>query len=262
MLLFISVNLLNKIIEMKCRSVLFFLLAVSAVACSSSKSSGSSRPISSVPSQKVNFNSKPIKSFDSIAVPNERMAAVAAEVEDTTFVNLKDYSSDFAYDMKYATTDNFLKAKVYDCEACYLRYKTVKALLTANAKFMKKGYRIVLYDCYRPLDIQKKMWTIVSNPDYVADPKKGSIHNRGGAVDIGLVTESGVVVDMGTPFDFFGIEARHNYEKISEEAQQNRKLLRKVMTQNNFKIFESEWWHYNLKNSYKDKLSNFKWDCP
>ena len=132
-------------------------------------------------------------------------------VNDTSFVNLKEYSSDFVYDMKYATKDNFLKAKVYDCAECYLRLKTAKALILANSKFMKLGYRIKIYDCYRPLDIQKKMWTLVSNPIYVANPSKGSIHNRGGAVDITLVDSNGKELDMGTPFDFFGPEASHNY---------------------------------------------------
>src|SRR6478609_3861234 len=112
-------------------------------------------------------------------------------VNDTTFVNLKDYSQDFVYDMKYATDDNFLKSRVYDCAECYLRYKTVKALVLANQRFMKKGLKIKLFDCYRPLDIQKKMWAIVPNPKYVANPAKGSIHNRGGAVDITLVDLNG-----------------------------------------------------------------------
>jgi len=182
-------------------------------------------------------------------------------IADTTFVNLKDYSADFVYDMKYATTDNFLKAKVYDCAECYLRFKTVKALVEANEKFMKKGYRIKLFDCYRPVDIQKKMWGIVSNPDYVADPKKGSIHNRGGAVDITLVDANGKELDMGTTFDFFGVEAAHNYEKLPAEVLDNRKFLRRIMTRFGFRIFESEWWHYNLKNSKKNSLSNFKWKC-
>jgi D-alanyl-D-alanine dipeptidase len=182
-------------------------------------------------------------------------------IEDSTFVNLKDYSSDFIYNMKYATADNFLKTKVYDCEACYLRYKTVKALIKANEKFIKKGYKIMLFDCYRPLDIQKKMWQIVSNPNYVADPKKGSIHNRGGAVDITLVDSTGVAIDMGTPFDFFGIEASHDYENLPEEVKENRRILRKIMTRSGFRIFESEWWHYNLKNARRESLSNFKWKC-
>ena len=79
-------------------------------------------------------------------------------VNDTTFVNLKNYSKDFVYDMKYATSDNFLKAKVYDCAECFLRLKTVEALIKTNDSFMKLGYKIKLFDCYRPLDIQKKIF--------------------------------------------------------------------------------------------------------
>jgi len=182
-------------------------------------------------------------------------------IADTTFVNLKDYSADFVYNMKYATTDNFLKAKVYDCAECFLRLKTVKSLVKANEKFMQKGYRIQIFDCYRPLDIQKRMWGIVSNPEYVADPSKGSIHNRGGAVDITLVDSNGVALDMGTPFDFFGPEASHHFKNLSEEVRQNRALLKKIMKKSNFISFDSEWWHYNLKNASKEKVSNTKWKC-
>ena len=182
-------------------------------------------------------------------------------ITDTTFVNLKDYSTDFVYDMKYATTDNFLKAKVYDCAECFLRLKTVKALVKANKEFIRKGYRIQLFDCYRPLDIQKRMWQIVSNPEYVADPAKGSIHNRGGAVDITLVDNNGVALDMGTSFDFFGPEAGHNYQNLSNEVKQNRVFLKQIMQENGFVSFDSEWWHYNLLNASKDKVSNTKWEC-
>ena len=183
------------------------------------------------------------------------------DIADTTFVNLKNYGGNFVYDMKYATSDNFLKSKVYDCPECYLRLKTVKALVSANADFIKKGYRIKLFDCYRPLDIQKKMWKIVSNPIYVADPSKGSIHNRGGAVDIALVDAQGKELEMGTPFDYFGIKASHAYKDLPEHVKTNRNILKEIMVNNGFTIFESEWWHYNLKDSNKDKLSNFKWDC-
>ncbi len=182
-------------------------------------------------------------------------------ISDTTFVNLKDFSTDFVYDMKYATTDNFLKAQVYDCAECFLRLKTVKALIKANKKFMKKGYRIQIFDCYRPLDIQKRMWKIVSNPEYVADPAKGSIHNRGGAVDITLVDKNGSALDMGTPFDFFGPEASHHFENLSDAVKQNRLLLKKIMRKSDFISFDSEWWHYNLKNASKEKVANTKWQC-
>lgn len=182
-------------------------------------------------------------------------------LNDTIFVKLKDYSADFEYDMKYATEDNFLKSKVYDCAECFLRLKTVKALIEVNKEFIKRGYRIKLFDCYRPLDIQKKMWKIVSNPEYVADPAKGSIHNRGGAVDITLVDMNGKELDMGTLFDHFGIEASHNYRKVSKKVKKNRHLLKKVMIANYFNSFDSEWWHYNLKSALNDKVSNVKWKC-
>lgn len=182
-------------------------------------------------------------------------------VNDSTFVNLKQYSQDFEYDMKYATADNFLKAKVYDCGECFLRLKTVNALIAANKKFIEKGYKIKIFDCYRPLDIQKKMWKIVSNPKYVANPAKGSIHNRGGAVDITLVDRFGKELDMGTSFDFFGREASHNYLNVSEEVKKNRIVLKTIMTSNGFNSFDSEWWHYNLKSGLNDAVSNAKWDC-
>ena len=186
---------------------------------------------------------------------------ITSIINDTTFVNLKDYSQDFVYDMKYATSDNFLKSKVYDCAACFLRLKTVTALIKVNKKFMKKGLRIKIFDCYRPLDIQKKMWNIVSNPKYVANPVKGSVHNRGGAVDITLVDATGKELNMGTSFDFFGVESSHNYPYISLEVKKNRILIRTLMTSNGFNSFDSEWWHYNLKSGLNDKISNAKWEC-
>lgn len=186
---------------------------------------------------------------------------ITKEVDSNAFVNLRNYSTDFIFDMKYATADNFLKEKVYPCDECFLRVKTVKALLEANKSFLAKGFRIKLYDCYRPIDIQKKMFQLVPDANYVANPKTGSIHNRGGAVDISLVNSSGVEVDMGTKFDFFGEEASHNYQKLSEEILNNRKFLKEIMLQHNFKSFDSEWWHYNLNGSNKDAISNQKWKC-
>ncbi|WP_442902337.1 M15 family metallopeptidase [Flavobacterium sp.] len=182
-------------------------------------------------------------------------------VHDTTFVNLTEYSSAFILDLRYATENNFLKAKVYDCASCYLRFKTVKKLIEAQDLLKEKGYKIKLFDCYRPLDVQKKMWQIVPNPIYVADPAKGSIHNRGGAVDITLVDVNGQELDMGTEFDYFGSEASHDYLKLKPEVLKNREMLRNVMVQVGFKMFQSEWWHYNLPVEPGFSVANFKWDC-
>ena len=182
-------------------------------------------------------------------------------VSDTAFVNLKNYSSDFIYDMRYATENNFLKAQVYDCSECYLRLKTINALIIASELAKQKGMKIKIFDCYRPLDIQKKMFAIVPNPTFVANPATGSIHNRGGAVDITLVDCDGNDLAMGTDFDHFGVEAAHNYKNLPRKVLQNRKKLRKIMEASGFTTIASEWWHYNLYGSKKDAVSNFKWDC-
>lgn len=180
---------------------------------------------------------------------------------DTTFVRLADFSDGFAYDLRYATSNNFLKEKVYDCAECYTRVKTAKALLVANKDFNAKGVRIKFFDCYRPNSVQYKMWEIVPNPQYVADPKKGSIHNKGGAVDITLETLDGEELDMGTDFDFFGKKAYHDNTDLPQEILDNRKLLKGTMERHGFWGIRTEWWHYNLGTASNDKVANFKWPC-
>ena len=183
------------------------------------------------------------------------------ELNDSTFVNLKDIDSTFIYDLKYATSDNFLKEAVYDCEVCLLRYTTIKQLLNANKEFKGLGYQIKFFDCYRPLSIQKKMWEIYPDERYVANPLKGSNHNRGTAVDITLIDSLGNELDMGTEFDYFGNKAHHAYPHLSKQVLENRILLKSVMESHGFWSITSEWWHYNLNSSYTYKVSDFKIEC-
>ena len=180
---------------------------------------------------------------------------------DTTFVRLADFSNDFVYDLRYATKNNFLKEKVYDCAECYTRAKTAKALILANTDFMRQGYKIKFFDCYRPNSVQYKMWEIVPNPQYVANPAKGSIHNKGGAVDITLVNLTGEELDMGTDFDFFGKRAYHDNTDLPQEVLDNRKLLKETMEKHGFWSIRTEWWHYNLSAGSNDKVADFKWEC-
>lgn len=182
-------------------------------------------------------------------------------IDDSSFVKVSDYSKDLVYDLKYATTDNFLGEQVYTCGACYLRYKTVKSLLLAIDKIKSKGYKFKLFDCYRPLSVQQKMWALVSDPAYVADPVKGSLHNRGGALDLTLVDKNGTELDFGTSFDFFGEKASHSYQELSKDVLKNRAYLRKVMTESGFTIFPSEWWHYNVTGGEEFPIANFTWPC-
>ncbi|WP_304347879.1 M15 family metallopeptidase [Capnocytophaga leadbetteri] len=181
--------------------------------------------------------------------------------QQSDFVRLKDLSSDFVYELKYATPDNFLKQAVYDCGECYLRKSTAEALVKANKAFIQLGYRIKLFDCYRPLSVQKKMWKILPGTHYVANPAKGSKHNRGAAVDLTLVDAQGKELNMGTPFDFFGKEAHHTYTQHSKEVLENRKLLKETLDKFNFKSIYSEWWHYEYRPEMQSKVENFEWQC-
>ena len=183
------------------------------------------------------------------------------DLADTTFVRLAEFDDGFAYDLRYATSNNFLKEKVYDCAECYTRVKTAKALLAANKDFNDKGVRIKFFDCYRPNSVQYKMWAIVPNPQYVANPRKGSIHNKGGAVDITLETLEGEALDMGTDFDFFGKRAYHDMTDLPANILNNRKLLKETMEKHGFWSIRTEWWHYNLRAASNDQIANFKWPC-
>ncbi|MBP2831686.1 M15 family metallopeptidase [Aquimarina sp. U1-2] len=184
------------------------------------------------------------------------------DASDTNdFINIERISNDFVLDMRYATKNNFLKEKVYACAKCYVRDEVADALIEANQDFIKQGYRIKFFDCYRPHSVQKKMWKIYPNPGYVANPKGGSIHNKGAAVDITLVKLDGSTVDMGTDFDHFGKEAHHAYRNHAEDVLKHRKLLKETMNKHGFRTIRTEWWHYNYKNSLKYKISDFTWEC-
>lgn len=155
-----------------------------------------------------------------------------------------------------------MEAKVYDCPECYTRVKTARALIAANREFMEKGVRIRFFDCYRPNSVQYKMWEIVPNPQYVANPVKGSVHNKGCAVDITLESLEGAPLDMGTDFDYFGKRGYHDFTGLPPVILKNRKLLKETMEKHGFWSIRTEWWHYNLGNASKDSVADFKWECP
>lgn len=197
---------------------------------------------------------------DEVKATTQKLKTLSG-VSDTSFVRLANYSSDFIYDLRYATENNFLKEKVYECAECYTRAKTARALIAANKDFIEKGLKIKFFDCYRPNSVQYKMWEIVPNPQYVANPVKGSIHNKGGAVDITLVDLEGNELDMGTDFDFFGKRAYHDNLDLPQAILDNRKLLKETMEAHGFWSIRTEWWHYNLSAGSNDKVANFNWPC-
>jgi len=168
--------------------------------------------------------------------------------------------STFILTMPYATDKNFLKEKIYPCAKCLLRKDAGEALLKAQKEALSKGYKIIIFDCYRPLPLQQKMFDIKPDTKYIADPKRGSKHNKGVAVDISLADMDGKPLDMGTGFDNFSEKASYHSTTVSAEAKKNRKLLRELMLANDFTPYDNEWWHFNYKKTdYPNE--DFVWDC-
>jgi D-alanyl-D-alanine dipeptidase len=162
---------------------------------------------------------------------------------------------DAVVDLRYATADNFMKKKVYpDTARCLLLERSAKMLKAAADQLREQGFRVRLYDCYRPHSVQYELWKVMPVPGYVADPKKGSNHNRGGAVDLGLVTLDGKDVELPSPYDFFGKAAHHSFTGGSKAALANRDALRTAMEAAGFKKNPMEWWHYDLPNAFKYPL--------
>lgn len=177
-------------------------------------------------------------------------------------VNLEELSTEFFYDIRYATSNNFMGETLYDCAKCLLRPEVADAILEANQYFCELGYRIKIYDCYRPLDVQKEMWSKMPKPGYVGNPYgNGSIHNRGAAIDMTLETLDGCYVAMGSDYDYFGKEAHTDNYNLSEEILANRKLLFEGMRKFGFNPIRTEWWHFNYKRNRSYKTLNVPLPC-
>lgn len=164
-------------------------------------------------------------------------------------------------DIRYATTNNFTKAKIYDCPRCLLRPEAAEALVGAHKALQKKNMGLKMFDCYRPRPYQQRLWDKVPNPDYVTPPAKGSMHSRGAAVDLTIVDAQGRELDMGTPYDFFGKEAHYDYTQLPAAVLANRRLLRETMEAAGFKGIRTEWWHFSYQGKNYE-LSDYVWPCP
>ncbi|MFN4910222.1 MAG: M15 family metallopeptidase [Flavobacteriales bacterium] len=180
---------------------------------------------------------------------------------DSTLVLIPLDSLQIVNQIKYATKDNFLHQPIYPCAKCYLRKEAALALIAINEDALAKGYRLVIFDCYRPFSDQLKMFSLLPDERYVADPNKGaSNHNKGIAVDISLATLEGDLLPMGSAFDEFSEKSHLSYKGLTEAEQANRKTLQTLMISGGFMPYDHEWWHFSYKNKVHSVL-NFTWDC-
>jgi D-alanyl-D-alanine dipeptidase len=168
--------------------------------------------------------------------------AEAAELVDVQVVN-----PHIRLDLRYATSNNFTHEILYPRAKCYLRKAVADRLSQAQAELERIGRSLKVFDCYRPLSVQKKMWALVPDERYVADPAKGSRHNRGAAVDLTVVDANGREVAMPTAFDDFTERAHRDFFALPAAVIQNRWLLERVMAQAGFAGLPTEWWHFDAE---------------
>ena len=173
-------------------------------------------------------------------------------------VVLKNYIPGIQIEFPYGSSNNFTGRQIYvDQPEAYLRINAAKSLQKAQAFLKTKGIGIKVWDAYRPYAITEKLWEVVRDEKYTANPAKGSAHNRGIAVDLTLVDlTTGVELDMGTGFDHFSDTAHHGFTSLTPAILKNRKLLRSVMEANGFRALESEWWHYTFISDISYEILN------
>jgi|TARA_B100001094_G_scaffold309855_1_gene343912 D-alanyl-D-alanine dipeptidase len=184
-----------------------------------------------------------------------------------SFIDIKEYIPSIIIDLKYSSDDNFTGrvVKGYESPKCLLTFEAASSLRNIQTILNKSGYSLKIYDAYRPQrsvnhfinwsknqsDTLKKSYfypnLLKSNLFELGYIAASSSHSRGSTVDITLVEiSSGKEIDMGSPYDFFGLESSHDYENISITQKNNRKLLLDVMTKNGFSSYSKEWWHYTF----------------
>lgn len=170
------------------------------------------------------------------------------EIKQDDFVDVRKYIPDVDIELRYATNNNITKKVLYENTNTYLRKGTADKLRDANNQFKKLGYRIKIWDAYRPTAVQKILWSKVKDNRYIANPNSGSVHNRGAAVDITLVDKNGKEIPMPTDFDGFTKLADKNYSDVDKEKVKNAKLLESIMLAYGFESIYTEWWHFDDSN--------------
>jgi D-alanyl-D-alanine dipeptidase len=166
---------------------------------------------------------------------------------DKALVEINKYIPGIQLDIRYATTNNFMHERMYKQARAFTRLSVAKALKAVEAELKTQGLGLKIYDGYRPYTVTEKFYLKASDKHFVADPKKGSKHNRGCAIDLSVIDlKTGKELDMPTPFDSFSPKAAADYTDLPAQVIQNRALLKTVMESHGFKVLSNEWWHFDF----------------
>lgn len=165
---------------------------------------------------------------------------------DQLLVRITAETHGVAIDLAYAGPDNFTGAPVYARAACLLRPEAEARLARAVGLAARQGYGVLIFDAFRPAEAQWRLWNHTPDPEFLAEPWRGSMHSRGVAVDLTLTDAAGRALDMGTAFDAFTPRSHHGDTGIPAAAQRNRSILLGLMTAAGWDFNPNEWWHYQL----------------
>lgn len=200
------------------------------------------------------------------------LSSNAQTMKEQGYVNIKEVDPSIQVSLMYTRPDNFTGRVLYtDLKEAYLHPDAAQALKKCQQRLkqLHPELSLIIYDAARPMSVQQKMWDVVKGTSkniYVSNPANGGgLHNYGFAVDITICDAKGDSIPMGTKIDYMGRAAHPEFETemvrkgiITQEAVENRKLLREVMAAGGFKVLKTEWWHFNLKTRAQIKAEGRK----
>jgi D-alanyl-D-alanine dipeptidase len=191
-----------------------------------------------------------------VFIPGARARLDLTGGDPGQLVDLKTVDASIRISLPYSTPFNFTKKAVYEIEKCVLRRSVAQALRRVQSALRLNSVGLKVYDCYRPLSAQKIFWSVLPDERYVANPEKGSTHNRGSAVDLTLVDRAGIELDMPSAFAEFSAAASRRNPRISPRVRRNLSLLESAMKAEGFIPRPSEWWHFDFKGTSEFPLED------
>lgn len=217
------------------RVLYLFLIAALLTGCARTERKPSPVPESTMAAS-TEQPSEPQETESSVEYPDP---------QDMVFVAVSDYLPEVMVDLKYAGTDNFTGQVVYEFSTVYLRYGTVQKLAAVQEDLQQLGLGLKIWDGFRPVSAQYRLWEICPDTRYVANPNTGfSAHSRGNTVDLTLIDSEGREVEMPSAFDDFSKKADRDYSDCTKEAADNALILEVLMEKHGFSGYENEWWHF------------------
>ncbi len=187
------------------------------------------------------------------------------EFKEADLVEIAEIDPTIRLDIRYATTNNFLGRPVYAQARAFLQRPAAEALSRAQRSLNARGYGLVVFDGYRPWSVTKIFWDSASDEErrieFVANPRKGSRHNRGCAVDLSLIDlKTGMTVRMPSEYDEFSERAFPTYEGGAPESRAFRDMLRRAMEAEGFTVYSAEWWHFDYKDWKQYRILNLPFE--